>query len=359
MTLYNPITDTSPAAPSVQSDATDYIFGLVFTVTANCVINGVWWYYGGDTQYNNSGGQEQIGLWTFTGGTATYVTGSATTAGTYSNGWNLIPFSSPISLTSGTVYAAIKAVDGGAAAGAGAVGAYCATASWFTSGGPGANGYSEGPVLVYSGVGGTSNIDPTGHSQQFFIVSTLDVTDVTGGITAFNEAWYGMDIQISTAGLVSGTASLTAAASLTALATVLATAALSATGSLTALGLQQAVAALDAVSSLGVLAEQEPVAALDSAASLTALGELEPVAPLTAASSLTVLGTLQPLSAMTAATLLSALAEVLAAVPMLGTSELQAAGVHPGAAAMEAVSSLSATPEAAQNGGGLLLAVFP
>jgi hypothetical protein len=358
MTLYNPIKDTSPAAPSNQSDNTQYVFGLVFTVTANCNINGVWWYYSGPNQYNNSGAQEQIALWSFTGGTASYVTGSATTPGTYTTGWNLLSFSSPIALTSGAIYAAVKSVDGAAAAGQGAVGAYSATSSWFTSGGPGAAGYSEGPVLVYSGVGGTSNIDPTAHSQQFFVSGSLSVTS-PGSITAFQEAWYGMDIQISTATQISGTASLTAAASLTALATVLATAALSATGSLTALGLQQAVAALDAVSSLGVLAELEPVAALDSATSLTALGELEPVAPLTAASSLTVLGTLQPLSAMTAATLLSALAEVLAAVPMLGTSELQAAGVHPGAAAMEAVSSLSATPEAAQNGGGLLLAVFP
>jgi hypothetical protein len=357
MTLYNPITDTSPTPPVNQSDKTQYVFGLVFTVTANCNINGVWWYYSGSSQYNNAGAQEQIALWSFTGSTASYVTGSATTAGTYTTGWNFITFSSPIALTSGTIYAAVKSVDGTAATG-GQVGAYCATASWFTSGGPGAAGYSEGPVLVYSGVGGTSNVDPTAHSQQFFVSGSLSVT-IPGSITAFQEAWYGMDIQISTATQISGTASLTAAASLTALATVLATAALSATGSLTALGLQQAVSALDAVSSLGALADQEPVAALDSDASFTALAEQEPVAALTAVSSLTVLGTLQPLSAMSAASLLPVLAQVLAAVPMLGTSELEAAGVQPGAAAMEAASSLSATPEAAQTGGGLLLAVFP
>jgi hypothetical protein len=198
MTLYSPIKDTAPSPPSIQSDATDYVFGLVFTVTSNCNINGVWWYYTGDTQYNNSGGQEQIGLWSFVTTTPSYMAGTATTAGTYVTGWNLIPFGSPVALTSGTNYAAVKGVDGAAAAGQGAVGAYGATSGFFTSGGPGQHGFSEGPVLVYAGAGGLSNVDPTGKSNQFFITDTIDVTDAGGSITSFGEAWYGVDVEIST-----------------------------------------------------------------------------------------------------------------------------------------------------------------
>ena len=45
MTLYNPIYDTSPSAPVLQTDTTAYVFGLFFEVTSpDCSINGVWWY---------------------------------------------------------------------------------------------------------------------------------------------------------------------------------------------------------------------------------------------------------------------------------------------------------------------------
>ena len=57
MALYNPIYDTSPSAPVLQSDTTSYIFGLNFAVTANCYLNGVWWYCNiAGAQYNNSAG---------------------------------------------------------------------------------------------------------------------------------------------------------------------------------------------------------------------------------------------------------------------------------------------------------------
>jgi hypothetical protein len=208
MTIYNPILDQSPSPPSLQADTANYVFGYYFTASAPCQINGVWWFFvaAGGNQYNNSGGDEQIALWTVTGsGSAgeNYIAGTAVTAGTYVNGWNFIPYASPIALTAGTEYIAVK----GIAPHTHALDGYCATGSAFHSTGAWTNGIADGPVLVYSSGNvadgtGSSNQEPFGNGQmQFFTISGSTLPDVTANApnAVFAATWYGMDIQIQTA----------------------------------------------------------------------------------------------------------------------------------------------------------------
>jgi hypothetical protein len=202
VTLYNPILDTSPTPPgSLATDATSYIFGLSFTVSLACQINGIWWWCS-TGQYTNTGADEQISLWITTGPgpVGSYVAGSVASAGTYTqNAWNLISFGSPISLTPGTEYLAQKGVSSFSSSNS-----YSTTSLFFGSG-PGTNGFSEGPVLVYSGLlsdGATSNLEPFGTGQQTFSIGpgSSHPPNVTTNQcnSSFHSTWYGMDIQIQT-----------------------------------------------------------------------------------------------------------------------------------------------------------------
>lgn len=212
MTLYNPIKDVQGSTGLIlQMDTTAYIFGLFFTVTSNCYINGIWWFcdVAGD-QYNNNLGDEQIALWTVNGyESGSYVSGSVVTAGTYVNGWNLISFGSPIALTAGTEYCAVKGISSFA----GGNQNYTAYGDFFESGHTGGAGFSEGPVNVYSsgfsGQLGSSNTEPYGNGQQGFFVggtSSAHPPSVTTYFpnSTFNGGWYGMDVQIATSAALSG-----------------------------------------------------------------------------------------------------------------------------------------------------------
>jgi Domain of unknown function (DUF4082) len=202
MTLYNPIKDTDPTPPTLVNDATDYIFGLSFKVTENCTINGVWWYVA-PSQLTTPSPGENIALWDWTGSAWAYVAGSETAAGTYSTGWNLLSFGSPISISASTGYLAVKSVSGAGN------NAYSAVSEFFVTG-PGTNGFTDGPVTVYSASipsGAASNKEPFGQGQQVFWASGTDVTDVSGAngnLGTFNGGWYGMDIQVSASAASSG-----------------------------------------------------------------------------------------------------------------------------------------------------------
>lgn len=209
MTLYNPITDTSPANPALATDNSAYIFGLFFTVSSACQINGVWWYCNvAGTQYRNANNDESVGLYSVaSGGVHTLITQNLTGI-TYAQGWNLLPFTSPVALTPGVEYDAAKGISA-IGTGGGSSNNYCATSQFFGAvGNPGTNGYSEGPVLVYSsgasGFSGVSNNEPNGLSQQTFYMGSTNSAPPSMGAnypnTGFHSTWYGMDIQIQTSG---------------------------------------------------------------------------------------------------------------------------------------------------------------
>ena len=100
-------------------------------------------------QSANSFGDEQIALWSsITAVNAAYVAGSVTTAPGYSQGWNLIPFGSPIALNGGQEYLAVKGISSQG----GATKNYTVNDQFFSNGLPGfgTNGFTDGPALVYS-----------------------------------------------------------------------------------------------------------------------------------------------------------------------------------------------------------------
>ena len=86
--------------------------------------------------------------------------------------------------------------------------AYCqgSPGNWFGGSGPGTNGFSEGPALVYSsgltGYTGSSNMEPYGNGQQGFHAGPVNSAppNVTTAFPAssYQSGWYGMDVQIST-----------------------------------------------------------------------------------------------------------------------------------------------------------------
>lgn len=171
-------------------DTAQYVFGLSFKVTsANMQLDGWWWYC--DIANGQDNHAEDFALWQVTGaGTGTYVAGSVVTSGLFSQGWNFVACASPIPLTSGQEYRAVKTTNKASASST----TYSHTASFF-----GGAGYVNGPLTIFSapaGFGGTSNTEPSGDGQMVF------VTPATGVTTAypnqqFNSAWYGSDVQVS------------------------------------------------------------------------------------------------------------------------------------------------------------------
>jgi hypothetical protein len=165
--------------------------GLSFKVTsANMQLDGWWWWC--DIAGSQSPAAEDFALWTSTGtGTGAYVTGSKVTSGTFVQGWNFVACSSPIPLTSGQEYRAVKTTDRGATGS----NSYTAVSHFFDTG-PGVAGSVNGPLTIFARNGAATNPEPAGDGQMVFASGRSDVT-LYYPVTEFNQTWYGMDVQVS------------------------------------------------------------------------------------------------------------------------------------------------------------------
>ena len=143
--------NTSGPASSVSYSG-PWVAGLYFKVTAASQFLYGFYLWRADSSQSSSA---DFALWTVTAsgtGTvnaATEVTGSGFTAGN----WNFVSLATPFALTSGTTYMAVYGYTAGN---------FPETHGWFTTGGPGVNGYVNGPLTVFSGVsssGGTGSKD--------------------------------------------------------------------------------------------------------------------------------------------------------------------------------------------------------
>lgn len=189
-----PTTNGPTAATSYTGP---YGTGTSFEVTASGVtLDGYWWWV------CPTGGQstaaQEFCLYQITGtSTGTLVSGSTVTSGTLSAGWNFIPLSPPLALTSGTPY---KAATAWTSSGAG----FPYTPGFYGTGGPGVAGITNGPLTAFSddpGGGGT-NPDPFGDNQSTFQVATADPTanyPATGN-SSFN-GWLDVDVTGGTTGV--------------------------------------------------------------------------------------------------------------------------------------------------------------
>lgn len=180
---------TNGPSSSAGSDSTSYTMGLSFKVTsAGLSLKGYWWWVA-DIFQNTA--PQGYGLWTPTGaGTGTVVSGSGLSSGTFSIGWNYTPYVTPIALTQNQEYRAVTTVTVGSGFSVG----YSATAHFWDTG-PGAAGIVNGPLLAYSGVGGSANNEPFDDAQMVF---DNGGTSATGQYpaTAFNQTNYWLDVQV-------------------------------------------------------------------------------------------------------------------------------------------------------------------
>lgn len=194
MTVYTALKDNSTPGPvDISGDQT--IFGLTFKVTSdNMQLDGWWWYC--DTADGQGTAAEDFALWMATGSnTGSYVSGSKVTSGAFSAGWNFIPCASPIPLTNGQAYRAVKSVNK-----VGTENKPYTFASHFFDTGPGIAGKVNGPLTVFAYGGAATNPEPHGDGQMVFSNGT-DVTNPAAyPVTQFNETWYGMDVQVSDIG---------------------------------------------------------------------------------------------------------------------------------------------------------------
>lgn len=179
---------------SSSADTSQYTMGLAFVVSeAGHEYYGFYWWVADDDQ---STGPQQFALWESTAEhTGTFITGAEVTSGTLALGKNYIPLETQVALAEGQEYMAVTAVPGTSGKNG-----YSSTASYFAAGGAGQNGLTAGPVLVFSGEGGSSNIEPLQGVQMSYNVGGTDPTaDYPGSDGTSSNYWLGIQIDAPTA----------------------------------------------------------------------------------------------------------------------------------------------------------------
>lgn len=178
-------------------DPSPYVIGLSFEVTnPGMVLQGWWWWVAS----NQGIVGEDFGLYVVNGHlSGTFVGGSKVSIG---NGvlirsqWNFIACNSPIPLTAGQEYRAVKTVDRDLSGDFG----YSSTANFWSSG-PGGGGITNGPLTAYSSLG-----EPTGDGQMTFFSVTSGNPAVDNPAdypdAEFNNSNYWLDVEVTTSGVL-------------------------------------------------------------------------------------------------------------------------------------------------------------
>lgn len=181
---------------SATVDNGQYTMGLLFVVSSPGLSLQGWWHWvAGSGQATTA---EDFALWTVTGsGMGAYIASSVVTSGVFTAGqWNFVSCASPITLTSGQEYMAVKTVNKAADGN----NHYSGTSLYFQSG-AGTNGITNGPLLAYSsgnaGNLGTSNRDPTAEGQMMFNAGGANATGLRPN-NEFNATNYWLDVQVGT-----------------------------------------------------------------------------------------------------------------------------------------------------------------
>jgi hypothetical protein len=197
MGTYRGLASFTPGVPP-GGDSTQYVMGLSFKVTtASVQLDGWYWYCDIANSQDNS--PEDFALWQSTGHTSgIYIAGSKVTSGSFVQGWNFVACGTPIPLTSGQEYRAVKTTNKSHSSST----TYCHTGLFFESGGGGA-GVVNGPLTIFAGPTGSANQDPSGDGQMTFNSGTFDVT-TNYPSNQFNASWYGLDVQVSDSSSPSG-----------------------------------------------------------------------------------------------------------------------------------------------------------
>lgn len=191
-----------PSSP--VNDTGQYVFGRSFKVTEHCLLTAFrWWVATGQ-----STAAEDFGLYAVNGPhSGTFVDGSKVTSGSLTAGqWNTVPCSTPIELTAGQEYRAVKTVNKSG----GSVKGYSSTSLYWDTSGPGSSGITEGPLVTFAKAGASVNPEPSGDGQMvFFAVASPDVTNPSDYPSSqFNYSNYWFDIVVTIPPGTSGTGSM-------------------------------------------------------------------------------------------------------------------------------------------------------
>lgn len=166
--------------------------GTSFKVTSpGMSLEGWWWWVASDMGTD----PEDFALWQVTGiGAGTYVTGSKVTSGTFVAGWNWVACNTPIALTEGQEYRAVKSTNKALTSATN----YSATSLYWDTG-AGSAGIVNGPLIAFAKNGATTNPEPSGDGQMTFVSGVFDVTADYPNIE-FNQTNYWFDVQVTDGG---------------------------------------------------------------------------------------------------------------------------------------------------------------
>lgn len=204
MTTYRLFPSASgPAAPVNFSGS--FISAVCFAVQGGGNwLDGYWWWVGNSGSPAQSTSPVKCALWSVnsasTFAASFVVPGSVVTSGTLTAGaWNYIPLTSPVQLapswdtnltTSGSVYIAAIGCNG----------PFPDTGGFWGSGGPGASGIANGPLVAFGGIGAGStglNEPPYNIPQGLFTTGGSDPS-VTIPLQQSTVDNFWVDVQVDT-----------------------------------------------------------------------------------------------------------------------------------------------------------------
>jgi len=192
---FNPVTTPPPPGtyrlfPSTNGPSSasgysgNYLAGVAFEVTGGGIwFQGYWWWVCNSGQQT---GAQKFALWQVAGAsTGIVIPGSTVTSGALTAGqWNYVPLPTPIPLSINTAYMA--------ATGFACTAGFPITANAFGSGGPYANGITNGPLFAY----GSSTALAHSVAQGAFSTSSADPSAVMPA-AAYQNSNFWMDLQVT------------------------------------------------------------------------------------------------------------------------------------------------------------------
>jgi hypothetical protein len=166
------------------------VMGVNFSVTASsCWFSGYYIWCCNSGQSTAPVKCALLSVVSYQAGVSVTVPGSVVTSATLIPGtWNYVPLASPVQLALGDTLIAAFGMNN----------AFPITQNYWTAGGPGVNGITNGPLVAYSdqAFAGGTNGNPAGLSQGLYSIAGNDpTTSYPGSANASYNGW--IDVQIT------------------------------------------------------------------------------------------------------------------------------------------------------------------
>lgn len=173
------------------TDTDHYVMGISFKVTSpGMTLTGWYIWVAAASQATTA---ENCALWVVNGAASgSYVASSSVSSGALTAGqWNFVAATSPIALTSGQEYRAVRSAN----LAADLNNHYASTGHYWDSG-AGSGSIVNGPLTGFAAPGAGTNPEPSGDGQMTFITPATDVT-ASYPTSEFNQTNYWLDVQVT------------------------------------------------------------------------------------------------------------------------------------------------------------------